>query len=450
MVSAISAPNLLALPGKRRAMNRSAPGRDTSLDGPITETEAPMPNGTDDDTSSCTSGSLSVLLAFGQPVTFTATVSNSEPAPHGEDSLGLWQINVDPAQTHNPDTFDCSAIVQWASGTAREGDSGIIIEWTPGPDDDVDLPAVQTDDGLLLPAVQTGAWVADVTYERAASQPESANNLKQIVLAVHALDAGECSLDICAQNSPPASPEPVTHAGWGPWEDNPSLSEDLGIAWVSGDGGTRGPGNDTVLIHNLTGVNGPPAQLGPVPFGEEATLGSLPVPGPASPEPVTHTGGHFELVLEGHSDANLVFDSTGGGRSTVLLPYIEQHGGEADDGGFVIDWTTGDGPKGGDTVGVLAIITPTEYGGSVLEFSVENFPNNSPGPTPVAGFGLDRGHMGSSFDLVFVAQTIFPQRDGNAVATETLVIAHEGFQGDWLPTETIRPMEGAHLYDLVV
>ena len=51
--------------------------------------------------------------------------------------------------------------------------------------------------------------------------------------------------------------EPVTHAGWGPWEDNPSLSEDLGIAWVSGDGGTRDHGNnDVVLIHNLTGVNG--------------------------------------------------------------------------------------------------------------------------------------------------------------------------------------------------
>ena len=67
-----------------------------------------------------------------------------------------------------------------------------------------------------------------------------ANNLKQIAIALHALDAGECSVDICAQNSPPASPEPVTHAGWGPWEDNPSLSEDLGIAWVSGDGGTIG------------------------------------------------------------------------------------------------------------------------------------------------------------------------------------------------------------------
>ena len=47
---------------------------------------------------------------------------------------------------------------------------------------------------------------------------ESANNLEQIAVALHALDAGEYSLDICAQNSPPASPEPVTHAGWGPWE----------------------------------------------------------------------------------------------------------------------------------------------------------------------------------------------------------------------------------------
>jgi hypothetical protein len=147
-------------------------------------------------------------------------------APHGEDSLGLWQINIDPAQTDNPDTFDCSEIVQWASG----------------------------------PAVQTGAWVADVTYERAASQLESANNLKQLVLAVHALDASDCSVDICAQNSSPS----------------------------------------------------------------------------ASPAP-----------------------------------------GES-----------------------------------------------------VHGFGLDRGHMGSSFDLVFPPQTAFPQRESNAVGTESLKIAHEGFLGD--------------------
>ena len=55
----------------------------------------------------------------------------------GEDSLGLWQINIDPAQTDNPDTFDCSEIVQWASG----------------------------------PAVRTGAGIADVTYDEPSSAP---------------------------------------------------------------------------------------------------------------------------------------------------------------------------------------------------------------------------------------------------------------------------------------
>jgi hypothetical protein len=124
-------------------MNQSAPGRDTSLDGPITETEAPMPTfneiivtkktdiawdggkatenlipndgdlvfdstgggrsaheaplldelgwatdnnrdtnggGTPED-DGLTNDSLSVLYAFGEPVTFTATVSpNSPPA----------------------------------------------------------------------------------------------------------------------------------------------------------------------------------------------------------------------------------------------------------------------------------------------------------------------------------------------------------------------------------
>src|SRR5882757_1703011 len=68
--------------------------------------------------------------------------------------------------------------------------------------------------------------------------------------------------------------------------------------------------------------------------------------------------------------------------------------GEADDGGFVINWTTGDGSKGWDSVGVIAIIAPAEHEGrSVLEFSVENFPNNSPSPAPVEGFGLDREQL---------------------------------------------------------
>jgi hypothetical protein len=382
-----------------------------------------MPDHTDD-TDGLTNDSLSVLLASGEPVTFTATVSQNSPpaspepvtyagwgpwednpslsedlgiawvsgdggtrdhgnndvvlknimissfsggdssseteprtaiamaesggnteahAPHGEDSLGLWQINIDPAQTDNPDTFDCSEIVQWASG----------------------------------PAVQTGAWIADVTFERDASQPESANNLKQIVLALHALDAGYCSVDICAQNSPSASPAPDNSRGY-----------------------TAGH-----FALELEGHNASPT----VDYG----TGSFIIQNVSDPATI---------------DASLVFDSTGGDRSTVLLPYLEQRGGEADDGGFVIDWTTGDGPKGGDTVGVIAIITPTEHGSSILEFSVENFP-------------------------------AFPQPENNAVATESLEIAHEGFLGDskgvinWFsgdggtisdpgtfPTETTRPM----------
>ncbi len=54
-------------------------------------------------------------------VTFTAIAlaesggNTRSHAPQGEDSWGLWQINVDPAQTDNPDTFDCSELVQWAS-----------------------------------------------------------------------------------------------------------------------------------------------------------------------------------------------------------------------------------------------------------------------------------------------------------------------------------------------
>ena len=51
--------------------------------------------------------------------------------------------------------------------------------------------------------VQTGAWIADVTYEPAASQLESANNLKQLGIAIIHYDG---------------SPEPVTYAGWGHFE----------------------------------------------------------------------------------------------------------------------------------------------------------------------------------------------------------------------------------------
>ena len=237
--------------------------------------------------------------------------------PHGEDSWGLWQIDVDPAQTDNPDTFDCSGILQWASG----------------------------------PAVQTGAWIADVTYEHAASQPESANNLKQIVLAVHALDAGECSVDICAQNSPPASP---------------ALDK---RAYTAGH-----------FALELEGHNASPT--------------------------VDYRTGSFIIANVGDPatiDASLVFDSTGGDRSTVL-PYIEQRA-------------------------TMMKMYMAEYGSSILEFSVENFP-------------------------------AFPQPENNPVATESLEIAHEGFlhgrgggrDDGWYHTAEIdlQPESVHALYDLVV
>jgi hypothetical protein len=63
--------------------------------------------------------------------------------------------------------------------------------------------------------------------------------------------------------------------------------------------------------------------------------------------------------------------------------------------------------------------------------------------------------MGRSFDLVFPTQTAFEQPEGNAVATESLKIAHEGFLGDhddgWCMAVEIDRPESVHaLYDLVV
>ena len=77
--------------------------------------------------------------------------------------------------------------------------------------------------------VQKGAWIADVTYESAAMLHSREN-------------AGVVTLG--TRTSCLALP------------DHPPLSEDLEIAWVSGDGGTRDHGNDVVLITNLTGVDG--------------------------------------------------------------------------------------------------------------------------------------------------------------------------------------------------
>jgi len=79
--------------------------------------------------------------------------------------------------------------------------------------------------------------------------------------------------------------------------------------------------------------------------------------------------------------------------------------------------------------GVLDELSETAGGGvSVLEFSVENFPNNSPSPAPgesvsFQGFGIDRGHMGRSFDLVFPTQTAFPEVSGLKIEQDVIELS---------------------------
>jgi hypothetical protein len=249
--------------------------------------------------------------------------------------------------------------------------------------------------------------------DHAAGDPsapmESANNLKQIAIAVHALDAGGCSVDICGQNSP------ITHAGWGPWE-----------VVLSGHGSSAA---------NTGYVN--PASFQIVSAGADAAsrlfVGNLAVHSEAVTEPVRKGAWIADVTYEPgamHSREN-----AGGsdfGHADMLFgaadPSLSEH--------LEIAWVSGDGGTRdhGNDVAPITNLTGVDglhgdHGISILEFSVENFPNNSPDPTP-DGFGIDRGHVAGSFELTFATQTTSPQRDGNAVATESLEIAHEGFQGE--------------------
>jgi hypothetical protein len=51
----------------------------------------------------------------------------------GEDSFGLWQINVAPSRSDpNPSGFDCSELTQWASGSVASDDptwTAIAPDW---------------------------------------------------------------------------------------------------------------------------------------------------------------------------------------------------------------------------------------------------------------------------------------------------------------------------------
>jgi hypothetical protein len=56
---------------------------------------------------------------------------------------------------------------------------------------------------------------------------------------------------------------------------------------------------------------------------------------------------------------------------------------------------------GNDNPDVLIFVDDSVGGGiSILEFSVENFPNGSSGDGSFHGYGIDRGHLSSQFDRI--------------------------------------------------
>src|SRR5262249_12661538 len=144
---------------------------------------------------------------------------------------------------------------------------------------------------------------------------DSANNLKQIAIALHALDAGEYSVDICAQNSPPATREPVTHAGWGPWE--------VVLSDHSSSAANTGYVNPTSFQIVSAGADA----------GSRLFVGNLAMHSEAISEPVKKSAWIADVTYE---------------PAAGQLLHSRENAGSSD------------------------------HGTSILEFSVENFPNNSP------------------------------------------------------------------------
>ena len=181
------------------------------------------------------------------------------------------------------------------------------------------------------------------------------------------------------------------------------------------------------------------------------------------------------------NDGDLIFDATTGegGRfpAETVLPYIEQRADpdtiyrdagvvatpdhtdytlgspEENNGssqGIIIDWSPGDGSKG-ETVGVIAIISPAEnYGGhSVLEFSIENHPNN-----PSHGNDVEVGHA----DLLFSGDA--PGGAGcseaicgtNSPVTSSAPLESRGYAAGYFASEIESNHSASHLslYDLVL
>jgi hypothetical protein len=108
-------------------------------------------------------------------------------------------------------------------------------------------------------------------------------------------------------------------------------------------------------------------------------------------------GSPEESVIPNDGD-DLVLDLAAvGGRAPgdTVLPYIEQRGAAADDGGIVIDWSSAGGSKA-DAVGVIAIITPAEHDGAGIAAADE------------AGFVIDWCSAGDTGHDSFPTETIHP------------------------------------------
>jgi Ca2+-binding RTX toxin-like protein len=150
---------------------------------------------------------------------------------------------------------------------------------------------------------------------------ESANNLKQIAIAFHTLDAGGCSVDICGQNSP------VTHAGWGPWD-----------VVLSGHGSSAA---------NIGYVN--PSSFQIVSAGADAGsrlfVGNL----------AMHSEAVGESVQKGAWMADVTYEP-------AAMLHSRENAGSGDFGHTDMLFGAADGLHG-------------DHGTSILEFSVENFPS---------------------------------------------------------------------------
>jgi hypothetical protein len=85
-------------------------------DGVFTYVPPSLPTEKEDDLFTFDSGDVhGAIIQIKEVSGLKIEVDKSQQA--AEDSKGLWQINVEPAHTDNPDTFDWSGLMQWANGT---------------------------------------------------------------------------------------------------------------------------------------------------------------------------------------------------------------------------------------------------------------------------------------------------------------------------------------------